>query len=307
MASTALTAMLAAPVAAQDQPKTKDMTETQRYERVMSVTGSTIGQPSVEGYLASNLMGAYIYNTNDLDAEIVGDINNLLVAENGEIKAVIVGVGGFLGLGEKDVAIDFDRISLQQNGEDGFRLVASVEKSELENATEFELDRDAEMHTGMKSENTGADDRVAAANDDADTKTMTALPTEKKPLENDPHWTDADRDYLQTVERVDATTITAEEIIGLSVYGANRTSVGEVGDIVLKEDGQTDAVIIDVGGFLGMGEKPVAVSFDTIQFYREKNGGITVMAPFTEDELEGAAVFDEENYKSKWDAIVLTR
>ncbi|HMB47433.1 MAG TPA: PRC-barrel domain-containing protein [Afifellaceae bacterium] len=317
MASTALTAMLAAPVAAQDTPKTDTMAaDTQRYERVMSVKGATIGQPAVEGYLASTLMGAYIYNSNDAEAEIVGDINDLLVTESGDITAVVVGVGGFLGLGEKDVAIDFDRISLEQNGEDGFRLVAGVDKSELEAAAEFELDRKdmKDMQTELETDAASPDERMAAAAEDPDTESEDPAKTVamKKPASSeaytdDPRWTDADRDYVKSAERVDAKSITAEEIIGLSVYGANRTSVGEVGDIVVKDDGATDAVVIDVGGFLGLGEKPVAVSFDSVQFYREKNGGITVMTPFTEEELEGAAVFDEENYKSKRDAVVLTR
>jgi sporulation protein YlmC with PRC-barrel domain len=309
MASTALTAMLAAPVAAQDTPKTDTMADTQRYERVMSVKGATIGQPAVEGYLASTLMGAYIYNSNDAEAEIVGDINDLLVTESGEITAVVVGVGGFLGLGEKDVAIDFDRIALEQNGEDGFRLVAGVEKSELEAAAEFELHRKdmKDMQTEMKTDPASPDERMAAAAEDPAKTVAMKKPASSEAYTDDPRWTDADRDYVESAERVDAKSITAEEIIGLSVYGANRTSVGEIGDIVVKDDGATDAVVIDVGGFLGLGEKPVAVSFDSVQFYREKNGGITVMTPFTEKELEGAAVFDEENYRSKRDAIVLTR
>ena len=40
----------------------------------------------------------------------IGDINDVLVGSNGEVNAVIIGVGGFLGAGEKDVAVNFSAV-----------------------------------------------------------------------------------------------------------------------------------------------------------------------------------------------------
>ncbi len=332
MASTALTAMLAGsmavPALAQSETTQQQNTEIQkspdaatemdkkagdrdRYDSLTSVKGATIGSEAVEGFLASNLMGSYVYSSNAEDAEIVGDINDLLVTDSGEIRAVIVGVGGFLGIGEKDVAIDFDRLALEQHGEPSFRLVANVSKEDLENTNEFELEHrttmgEAEMKSDGKAEmKTAAGDDATAT--DTEAKTMTAMPADKAEWDKDPRWTDADRDYVNTVEYVDAKQLTTDEIVGATVYGSDRKSVGEIGNVLLTDDGQADAVVIDVGGFLGLGEKPVAVGFESVKFYREDNGGLTVMTPFTEDELENAQVFDEENYKSKRDAIVLDR
>jgi sporulation protein YlmC with PRC-barrel domain len=334
MASTALTAMLVGPMAvpalAQSDATQQQNTEMQkspdaatemdrkkagdrgRYDSLTSVTGATIGEDGVEGYLASNLMGSYVYSSAAEDAEIVGDINDLLVTESGEIRAVIVGVGGFLGIGEKDVAIDFDRLALEQYGDSGFRLVANVGKDELENTAEFEIeDRTAMSSAGTKSDE-NAEMKTAAsedtqANETGEKTTMTAMPADQAEWDKDERWTDADRDYVNTVEYVDAKQLTTDEIVGASVYGSNRQSVGEIGNVLLTDDGQADAVVIDIGGFLGLGEKPVAVGFDSVKFYREDGGGLTVMTPFTEEELENAEVFDEENYKSKRDAIVLNR
>jgi hypothetical protein len=61
----------------------------------------------------SKLIGTNIYgfeqgNRNDTDK--VGDINEVLLDRNGNVQAVVIGVGGFLGLGEKDVAIPFNMI-----------------------------------------------------------------------------------------------------------------------------------------------------------------------------------------------------
>jgi len=58
---------------------------------------------------ASKLEGLNVYNSND---EKIGDISELIVDSSGNIQAVVVGVGGFLALGKRDVAIPFDQIKL---------------------------------------------------------------------------------------------------------------------------------------------------------------------------------------------------
>jgi len=55
----------------------------------------------------SRLVGMSVYNDNN---ESLGSINDLLIDKNGDIKAVVLGVGGFLGLGEHLVAVPFDKI-----------------------------------------------------------------------------------------------------------------------------------------------------------------------------------------------------
>ncbi|WP_406855830.1 PRC-barrel domain-containing protein [Alsobacter sp. KACC 23698] len=56
---------------------------------------------------ASKLMGVDIYGPND---EKVGDVNEIILDHQGAIKGVVIGVGGFLGMGEKDVAVPFSSI-----------------------------------------------------------------------------------------------------------------------------------------------------------------------------------------------------
>jgi sporulation protein YlmC with PRC-barrel domain len=56
---------------------------------------------------ASKIVGLSVYNDNN---ESVGSINDLLTDKNGNIKAVVIGVGGFLGVGEHLVAIPFEKI-----------------------------------------------------------------------------------------------------------------------------------------------------------------------------------------------------
>jgi sporulation protein YlmC with PRC-barrel domain len=56
---------------------------------------------------ASKIIGLSVYNDNN---ESLGSINDLLTDKNGSIKAVVLGVGGFLGVGEHLVAVPFDKI-----------------------------------------------------------------------------------------------------------------------------------------------------------------------------------------------------
>jgi sporulation protein YlmC with PRC-barrel domain len=63
---------------------------------------------SLQGtWRASKMVGLSVYNDNN---ESVGSINDFLTDKNGSIKAVVIGVGGFLGVGEHLVAIPFEKI-----------------------------------------------------------------------------------------------------------------------------------------------------------------------------------------------------
>ncbi len=54
----------------------------------------------------------------------------------------------------------------------------------------------------------------------------------------------------------------ASKLVGVKVIGMDHVRVGEIEDVLLTEDGRVRAVVIGVGGFLGIGQKSVAVPFD---------------------------------------------
>jgi sporulation protein YlmC with PRC-barrel domain len=56
---------------------------------------------------SSKLIGLDVYNRAD---EKLGDINEVLLDTQGKVKAVVIGVGGFLGMGEHDIAVSMDRL-----------------------------------------------------------------------------------------------------------------------------------------------------------------------------------------------------
>jgi sporulation protein YlmC with PRC-barrel domain len=71
---------------------------------------------------------------------------------------------------------------------------------------------------------------------------------------------------LNFITKRDMNTWRATELMGKNVYGSNNEDIGEIGDILLNKDGRIVGVVLDVGGFLGLGETNVAVPMRALQF-----------------------------------------
>ena len=61
----------------------------------------------------------------------------------------------------------------------------------------------------------------------------------------------------------------ASKVVGVSVYNDNNESLGSINDLLMDNSGNIKAVVIGVGGFLGVGEHLVAIPFDKIKFVNE--------------------------------------
>ena len=61
----------------------------------------------------------------------------------------------------------------------------------------------------------------------------------------------------------------ASKLMGLDVYNEANEKLGDVKELILDKDGKVHAVVIGVGGFLGMGEHDIAVSMDKLKFIEE--------------------------------------
>jgi PRC-barrel domain len=73
----------------------------------------------------------------------IGEIMDVLVDREGKISTLIVGVGGFLGMGEKDVAVPFNAVRLTSKDNNKFYLVMNATKDALKAAKGFKYDRNA--------------------------------------------------------------------------------------------------------------------------------------------------------------------
>lgn len=83
---------------------------------------------------AKNLLNESVRNAAN---ENVGDINDVIIGADGTIAAVIVGVGGFLGLGEKDVALPFSELTFATDSDNDLVVSTSATKESLQLAPEY--------------------------------------------------------------------------------------------------------------------------------------------------------------------------
>jgi sporulation protein YlmC with PRC-barrel domain len=85
--------------------------------------------------------------------------------------------------------------------------------------------------------------------------------------------------------------VLVSNLLNTSVYGPNGSTIGEVEDVLVKSDGKIEGLVVSVGGFLGIGEKNVALRMDRFQVKPEADGRARITASVTEDELRKAPEF----------------
>lgn len=99
------------------------------------VTGVYLSEQAPDHISANTYIGQSVYNPADED---VGKISDLIMDRDGGIVAAVVGVGGFLGIGQKNVAVPIAKIEVIQNPTDGSLKLTTSETSEtLKAAPEF--------------------------------------------------------------------------------------------------------------------------------------------------------------------------
>ncbi len=85
-----------------------------------------------------------------------------------------------------------------------------------------------------------------------------------------------------------------------SVYDPSDSKIGEIMDVLLDREGKAVALIIGVGGFLGMGEKDVAVPFNAVQFKTKDNNKWYPVMNTTKDALKNAPGFKYDRTNMVW-------
>jgi len=297
LATTALATLVATGAFAQDATTTAPATTDPA-----PMTQDAAPAVKADGHLATMIIGENVYNGTGDDAEHIGDVNDIVIGADGQIQAVVVGVGGFLGIAEKNVAVDFAQLDWAERDNDRW-LVAPMTKEQLEAQAEF--DRSAYE----PAQTTAASDPAASTTDPAAPMATTdATPAAPAPdtTAEAPATTTAPATDSTTTVAIDRSTLTeipagevrAEEMVGTTVYGADDANVGEIGDVVMTDD-KVDAYIVNVGGFLGVGEKEVAVGSDNLKFMTDADGNKYLYTTFTKEQLDAAPAYDESTYAEK--------
>jgi len=86
--------------------------------------------------------------------------------------------------------------------------------------------------------------------------------------------------------------IRATQMDGSTVYDAQNQKVGDVKDIILDRDGKVAAVVLDVGAFLGIGGKNVAIGMSDLKITQDDNNKPRFTVDMTKDQLKSAQAYD---------------
>lgn len=225
----------------------------------------------------------------------IGQISEVIISENGEVRGLVVGVGGFLGIGEREVAIGFDQVSFAVDRDDPnhYYVIADTSADQLENAPEFERTAMTDQQRVDEQAAAPQDEQIARAPDDQqmveEQRQDDAWRGERQPFA-------APQVEREGFAQAEAGEISVDNLIGSNVYDINDDNIGSVNDVVIMDNGEPGYVVVDIGGFLGIGTHTVALGFDEVTVMRTDGwDDVRIYVEATQDQLETMPEYAEAN------------
>ena len=207
----------------------------------------------------------------NFEGDTVGDIESVIVGPSGKVRAVVVGVGGFLGMGERLVALDWDELEISDNG-DTVRVAATAE--ELKALPAYTYDDEARRGTTYEDERfvraaDRASDRAERGAERAAERAESGAERAAERSERDVEREEAELEEAVAVDTLmdSRGNIKTSELIGMDIVNRDGEVVGDIEEILLTEDGKITAVI-GAGGVLGIGETRLLVNWSGLEIHK---------------------------------------
>ena len=219
-------------------------------------------------------------NVKNADNETIGEIKSIHIGPTGKVDSVMVGVGGFLGVGEREVSLKWSDLMISNNGE---TVKVNMTKEQLKAMPAYRY-KD-EGWRGQVFTDKGpwtAEPRSAAAD-----RTPPAAGTDTR---------GPARDQAASVKgdfNADG-NMSGSAIIGASIRNEAKETVGKIDDVFIDKNGAIKTVVVSVGGFLGVGSKDVAVNWEDIKFERDGNS-VVLVTSWTKESLKAMPDYKKES------------
>ena len=287
MASAAVAVLLSSGSVLAASTMTPNASPTASSSAILS-TGFTM---AANDAVASRIMGAKVYDGIGQNAQQIGTINDLVLDQRGNVAAAVIGVGGFLGVGQKNVAVGYDQLSWQANTDGSARAVLNTTKDALNAAPAFNYPaNDAQAMNAAPAASTA-------------TPTQQPAPAATNQASNSTTLTDANGNPVQpevnpaSLKPVDLASMKTDDLKGIDVIGPQGQKLGSINDFVLTKDtGKVDAVVVDFGGFLGIGTKQVAISYNHLKLVTDPNNKRYLEVNVTKDQLNAQQAYNKDTY-----------
>jgi opacity protein-like surface antigen len=139
LTAAALAVVLAAPAFAQSPPPSSSSQSPGAASSSTSApatSGSFVQKQEVSDWRGSKVIGTTVYGP---DNASIGEVNDVLIGNDGKIRAAVIGVGGFLGVSEKYVAIPFEQLNIGRKPDSSMidKIKVSFTKDQLKSAPAF--------------------------------------------------------------------------------------------------------------------------------------------------------------------------
>jgi len=233
--------------------------------------------------LASRVINAKVYSGPNADAAEVGYVKDLVLGASGQISAVVLGIGGFLGAGEKNVAVAYSQIQWALASDGSVRGVLNSTKDALAAAPDFKFPD----YTAIAQ----ASNASAAQTSSAASVAVTSSSATLQPGDVD----------MTTLKPLDVASLKAEDLKGIDVISPTGQKLGDIDDFVLTGDGKIDAVIVEFGGFIGIGTKHVAIAYDGLKFMVGPSNERYLVVNVTKDQLNAQPDYNKDDYATNRD------
>jgi sporulation protein YlmC with PRC-barrel domain len=214
---------------------------------------------------AGKLIGEEVY---DGMGEKVGEIDSVMVDAKGEVTSVVIDVSGWLEI-EKLVAVAWSDLKADPNG----KIASSLTKDSAKAAAAYSYS-DPSLRGQVLTE-TG--ERYAANEAPADASQPTAD-------------TDSGVGLGTPLMNADG-SVNASKLIGLDVQSTEAKKVGDIGEVILDKNGKAEGVVVDVGGFLGIGTHPVLLDWKDVTL-AEQDGETRAVVNLTKERLEQMPAYE---------------
>ncbi len=227
----------------------------------------------------------------------IGQVSGIVIDQDGQVKAVVIGVGGFLGIGEHEVALEFDRVTfaVDQGDPMQYYLIADTAAELLEAAPEF--DHNAMRDAMLEEARVDEEERVAEEEElaRADEQRMAEEEREAQWRGDREAFTAPDVER-EGFERAAVGEISLDTLIGSDVYDVLDENIGSINDVIIGNEGEVGYVVVDIGGFLGFGTHTVALGLDEVAILHAKGWDeFRLYVDATQEQLEGMPEYAQAN------------
>ena len=233
-----------------------------------TVSGVQIADTTMGGEVdAGKLIGEEVYDAN---GDKVGEIDSVMVNTKGKVTGVVLDVSGWLQ-SEKLVSVPWTDLKTNADG----KIVSPLTKESATAAAGYSY-KDPALRKQVLTE---SGERYVVNEAPADTTQPATATTDM--TTNDP------------IVNADG-SLNASKLIGLNVQSPEDKKVGEIGEVVLDKGGKVEGVIVDVGGFLGIGTHPVLLNWKDVTLAAQ-DGKTKAIVNLTKDSLEQMPAYESSS------------